>query len=161
LKKLKEDNELAFTELLLLSIDTLTPQGKIAFKCLMGTKTSEYPDGHAGNGMARLMQKYLPKSAPTLVKLHKEFYNSSTSRLKSGGDPDKWITELERIQMRMEEMGSDMTDKQFIVHVLNNLTPEYDVVVDVNHVRIDSTTNPLSIDNQRKLLKLHFEKMTD
>jgi hypothetical protein len=96
MKKLKEDNELALTELLL-SMDTSTPQGKIAFKCLMGTKTSEYQDGHMGNGMARLMQKYLPKSAPTLVKLHKEFHNSNTSRLKLGGDPDEWLTDLERI----------------------------------------------------------------
>jgi argonaute-like protein implicated in RNA metabolism and viral defense len=65
LKKLKK-TIIAFTELLL-SIHTSTPQGKIAFKCLMGKKTSEYPDGHARNGMARLIQKYLPKTAPTLV----------------------------------------------------------------------------------------------
>jgi hypothetical protein len=78
LKKLKEDTELVFTKLLLL-IDTSTLQGKIAFKCIMGTKASDYPDGHAGNGIARLIQKYLPKSALTLVKLHKEFYNSLTS----------------------------------------------------------------------------------
>jgi hypothetical protein len=127
----------------------------------MGTKTSEYPDGHAGNGMARLIQKYLPKTEPTLVKLHKEFYNSNMTWLKSGGDPDEWITELERIQVIMEEMGSNMTDKQFIVHVLNNLTPDYDVVVDVNHARIKSTMSPLMIDNLRELLNLHCEKMMD
>jgi hypothetical protein len=45
--------------------------------------------------------------------------------------------------------------------VLNNLTSEYDVVVDVNHARIDLTMSPLTIDNLRELLNLHYKKMMD
>jgi hypothetical protein len=119
----KEGNKIAYGELVM-SIDTSKPAGKIAFRCVTGTKTTDYKDGHAGNGMDNLISRYLPKTAPTLVKLYKEIYSSNSSHLKAGGDPDEWITELERVHSRMEEMGSVMTDKQFIVHVVNNVTPE-------------------------------------
>jgi hypothetical protein len=145
LQKLKEENENAFHELLLL-MDTSTVEGKLAFKLVMSSKTTDYEDGHAGNSVEKLIKKFMPKTAPTLVKLHKEFYSSSITKLSPGSDPDVWMTELERIRLRMEEMGSQMSDNQFIVHVVNNLTPEYDVVVDVNNSRIDLSTNPLTID---------------
>jgi hypothetical protein len=35
------------------------------------------------------------------------------------------------------------------------------VVVDVNHARIDAATDPLTKDNLRELLNLHYEKLTD
>jgi Ankyrin repeats (3 copies) len=76
LQKLKEDNENAFHELLL-SMDTSTVEDKLAFKLAMSSKTTDYKDGHAGNLVEKLIKKFMPKTAPTLVKLHKEFYSSN------------------------------------------------------------------------------------
>ena len=41
--------------------------------------------------------------------------------------PDAWITTLEEFGMTLEDMGSAMTDDQFMIHVLNNLTSDYEL----------------------------------
>jgi hypothetical protein len=51
-------------------------------------------------------------------------------------------------------MGSVVTKKLFIVHIVNNLTLEYDVVIVLNHSRIDVATDMLMIDSLRELLTL-------
>jgi hypothetical protein len=73
LKRRKEGKENAFGDLMM-SIDTSTPEGLILFNSLKGCKTSKYKDGHAGNAWERIIGKYVPKTAPTLAKLHKTFY---------------------------------------------------------------------------------------
>jgi hypothetical protein len=49
--------------------------------------------------------------------------------LSNGQDPDLYITKLEERRDEMDTMGSEMSDQQFIVHILNNLTNEYENVV--------------------------------
>jgi hypothetical protein len=41
-----------------------------------------------------------------------------------GQDPEVWITELEDLRVRLEDMGSTILDNQLMIHVLNNLTPD-------------------------------------
>jgi hypothetical protein len=52
-----------------------------------------------------------PASAPSLAKLHKQFYSA---KLKMKVDPDIFITYLED--------KSVMSGKQFMLHIPNNLT---------------------------------------
>jgi hypothetical protein len=47
--------------------------------------------------------------------------------IKEGQDQDIWITELEDYQMRLEELGSNISDNQFILHTLNNMMDDYDL----------------------------------
>jgi hypothetical protein len=61
----------------------------------------------------RLKNKFEPSSAPSPVKLEKQLRQCS---LKKGQDPDIWITELEGNLMRLEELGSIISDNQFILH---------------------------------------------
>jgi hypothetical protein len=65
---------------------------------------------------------YEPSSAPSLVKLEKQFRQYS---LKKVQDPTIWITEFEDDQMRLEELGSIISENQFILHILNNMTDDY------------------------------------
>jgi gag-polypeptide of LTR copia-type len=60
-----------------------------------------------------------------MVKLDKQFRDSS---LKKGEDPEVWITQLEDISVRLEEMGLEISEKQFMIHVLNNLPSDYDFI---------------------------------
>jgi hypothetical protein len=84
-------NEIAYTELIL-SIYVKTSSGKVAFNLIKGCKSKDYSDGNAAIAWERLKKKYEPISAPSLVKLEKQFRELS---LKKGQDPEIWITELE------------------------------------------------------------------
>jgi hypothetical protein len=64
LRKLEADNENAFHKLLL-SMDTSTVEGKLAFKLVMRSKMTDYEDGHAGNSVEKLINNFMPKTAPT------------------------------------------------------------------------------------------------
>jgi hypothetical protein len=99
-------NELAYTELILL-IDDKTSSGKVAFNLVKDCKNKDYSDGNANMAWERLKHKFEPSSAPSLVKLEKQFRQCS---LKKGQDPDIWITELKDYQMRVEELGLSISD---------------------------------------------------
>jgi hypothetical protein len=49
------------------------------------------------------------------------------SALKKDQDPDIWITELEDYRMKLDELGSSISENQFILHILNNMTADYDL----------------------------------
>jgi hypothetical protein len=118
-----ELNEIAYTELIL-SIDVKTSSGKIAFNLTKGCKSKDYSDGNVAIAWKRLKKKYEPICAPFLVKLEKQFRELS---LKKGQDPEIWITELEDLSIRLEAMGSSISENQFMIHILNNLTSDYEL----------------------------------
>jgi hypothetical protein len=92
--KIRELNEDAYSDLVL-SIDTSTSAGKVAFSYVRGTKTAEYEDGNAEVAFARLCNKYAPKAAPSLAKTNRLFYQA---KLKKQVDPDNFITYLEGLR---------------------------------------------------------------
>jgi polysaccharide deacetylase 2 family uncharacterized protein YibQ len=103
-----------------------------------------------------LKRKYAPNTAPSLSKLHKQFYGA---KLKKKVDPDIFITYLEDVRGCMEDMGSQMTDDQFMMHILNNLTKDYEMQVLKLEDRIGSSTNGLEIEELRDELSLRYERM--
>jgi predicted Ser/Thr protein kinase len=88
------------------------------------------------------MMMFQPRTGPTLAKTHKQFF---ASQLKPGERPDEWITELKKYRMEMDEMKSPMMDDPFLVHIVNNLTADYDLVVDIHNRRSGAMRNPLTI----------------
>jgi hypothetical protein len=66
--------------------------------------------------------------------------------LKKGQDPDILITELEDYRMRLDELGSRISDNQFILHILNNMTEDYDLQLAMIEKRVTDKPNPLTID---------------
>ena len=51
--------------------------------------------------MERLTKKYASKNTVSLLKLKREFTNST---MKVDQDPDEWITELEELQIRLQRL---------------------------------------------------------
>jgi 2'-5' RNA ligase len=126
-------NELAYSELIL-SMDTTTSGGKVAFNIIERSKTDKFPEGNsalAWNGL---------NSAPSLTKIHKQFYSA---KLKRKVDPDTFIGYLEDLRTQMSDMDSEMTDDQFMIHVTNNLTKDYENTVDNLEGRIGNDENPV------------------
>ena len=83
-----EINEIAYTELIL-SIDVKTSNGMIAFHIVKGCKKKDHPDRKADVSWEKLKNEHEPTSAPSMVKLDKQFRDSS---LKKDHYPEVWIT---------------------------------------------------------------------
>ena len=137
-----ELNEIAFTELIL-SIDVSSSNGKIAFGIVKSCKSKEFEDGNAAQAWEKLKEKYAPVSAPSLVKTQRMFRDS---RLGKNEDTEVWINRLEDLRIRLEIMGSSMTDDQFMIQVLNSLTGAYELQMMLLEKRIGSKDNPLSFE---------------
>jgi hypothetical protein len=81
--------------------------------------------------------------------------------LKKGQDPDIWITELEDYRMRLEELGSSISESQFILHILKNMTEDYDLQLAMMEKRVTDKSNPLTINEIQDDLNLIFERLNE
>jgi hypothetical protein len=63
--------------------------------------------------------------------------------------------------MRLEELGSSISDNQFILHILNNMTEDYDLQLAMMEKRVTDKSNPLIIDKIRDDLNLRFERLNE
>jgi hypothetical protein len=148
-------NEIAYTELIL-SIDIKASSGKVAFNIIRGYNTKDYPDGNDTIAWDRPNDKYEPVSAPSMVKLEKQFRELS---LKKGQDTEVWITELEDLCVNLENMGSCITANQLMIHILNNLTLDYDLQLTLMERRVGDADKPLTVEEVRGDLNLKFERL--
>ena len=152
-KETRELNELAYQDLIL-SIDGTTKAGRVAFQIVKTSKGKDYEDGNAAVAWQRLKKKYAPTRAPSLLLLKKKFAQSALKDKDT--DPDEWLTELEDMRTQLSEMKMEMSDDDFIIHVLGNLPAEYEIEVSKLEDRIGKD---LTIDDVRESLNLRFEKM--
>jgi DNA-binding cell septation regulator SpoVG len=47
--------------------------------------------------------------------------------------------------MRLKDLGSSIFDNQFILHILNNMTDDYDLQLAMMEKRVTDKSNPLTI----------------
>ena len=156
-KKVMQLNSKAYGDLIS-CMDVKKDGGKVAFHLIKSTKTKDYEKGNASLAWKKLINKYEPKSAPSLTKIHKEFY---AAKLKDKSDPDVWITHLEELRIQMEGMGSTMDDRQFLLHALNNLGRDYDTTVLMMEQKLGKSNADcsLTIEELREALCLKHERM--
>ena len=95
-----------------------------------------------------------------MLKFKSEFHNSKLRSIEK--DADEWIANFEELQTQMSEFGlkSNITNKDFMNHVLNNLPEEYDVILDrlENHLT-SSMDDALTIEVFCEKLNHQHEKM--
>jgi hypothetical protein len=63
--------------------------------------------------------------------------------------------------MRLEELGSSISDNQFILHIFNNMTDDYDLQLAMMEKRVTDKSNTLDIDEIRDNLNLRFERLNE
>jgi hypothetical protein len=90
------------------------------------------------------------------MKLENQFREST---LKKGQDPKVWITELEDLRVMLENMGYCTTENQFMIHILNNLTSDYDLQFALMERRVGDADKPLTVEKIRDELNLRFERL--
>jgi Zinc knuckle len=81
--------------------------------------------------------------------------------LKKGQDPDVWITELVDYRMKLDELESSISENQFILHFLNNMTADYDLQLAMMEKRFNDKMNPLTVDEIRDDFNLRFERLNE
>jgi hypothetical protein len=152
LRKLNKD---AYIDLLL-SIATDTEPGRVAFQIIRTAKTKDFVGGDARGAWKRLESKYESKRAPSRLILKEKFMNSKLRNPRS--DPDVWITQLEDLQVQINNSKPDtITEDDLIEHILGNLPSLYDIEVHALRKRLDQMDDPLTIEEVREELNLKFE----
>ena len=142
----------------ILAVDTTKAGGRTVFNIIKGTKSPEYPDGNVYEAAEKLKDKFEPKTAPTMTRLSGIYQNS---RLKKGKDPEAYITYLEDLRLRLDDMGWPITDDQFMVKILNSLTSEYTNQMEYLERELDKTGDEkLTIKKIRSELSLRYERIT-
>jgi len=148
-----DKNELAFEELVL-SINTSKEDGRVAFQAVCCCKLDDYKNWSMADAWKHLSAKYVPNMA--LIKLELKSKFQKTKLQDASKDPDVWISNLESIHARLKDLSTDISDKDFIIHVQNGLLAKYKVQVSKLEERFSSTTNPLTIQDMRNKLNLKF-----
>ena len=117
-------NKLAYNELILACTD------KIAFGIVKNAKTDKLKKDDAKLALERLKTRYEPNTGTELLALNKEFMSMELDDLKK--DPEDFITDLDELRTRMADnpFNEVITDKSFMLHVLNSLPIEYESIVE-------------------------------
>ena len=145
---------------LMLSMNCSTIKGKVAFRLVKNCKSSEYPEGNSRLVWKRLNAKFASKTTTSLLGLKKRYENSSLQDPED--DPDDWISKLEGYMTEIEtiDASSAISEKDLMLHVMNNLPKEYEVILDGLESRIDkSGDEKLTIEVIREKLNGRYERM--
>jgi hypothetical protein len=65
--------------------------------------------------------------------------------LQPSQDPDKWITELEELRMRIIAAKLELTEESLMEHVLNNVPEMHNIEVSKLEDRLGDLSDPLTI----------------
>ena len=90
--KLSEFNELAYKDFILF-IDTSSSVWKVAFRLVWNEKSVDFFEENCNITWNRLVSKYAPHTALSMLKLKSKFHSSKLELIEK--DPDKWISNLE------------------------------------------------------------------
>ena len=132
----------------------LACQGTISFAIAEKLVTDDLPTGDANLAWKKLKKKFNPQTSANKLKLRRQFTNSSLTDWKK--DPDDWITELDILQTQLEEMGHTISDKDFMIHILNT---EYKNKVESLKKDLDNVDYPLTLDRMIDELNFEYEKI--
>ena len=110
----------------------------MAFQLARNAKSADFLEGNCKIAWDMLVSKYAPCMVSSFLKLKIKFHNSKLDLIKK--DPDEWIFNLGELRIHMgklDQKGS-ITDKDFMIHILNNFPKEYDAIFDwlENHLTV-------------------------
>ena len=139
-------NKMAHNELILACTD------KITFGIVKNAKTEELKKGNA-----KLACDCLNTGTKLLV-LNKEYMSMELDEIKK--DPEDFIMDLDEIRTRMTDDPFDevITDKSFMLHVLNLLPKEYESIIKTLERDLDAGL--LTIENLKEQVHSKYRRLT-
>ena len=143
-----DENRKAYSDLMLSMIDETT------FGIIDEAKTGLHPDGDARFAWNELKRKFEPKTGFNEVKTKREF---NSCFMEIGQDPDEWIHNLIMLQRRLETMGTKISERDVMIHILGNLTEDYENITDYSEKEL--LNGSLTLEALRDTLRTKFEKL--
>ncbi len=131
-----ECNKIAYNQMILCC------EGR-AFAIVHNAKSQKHPRGDAALAWKNLKKRFQIETTAGKLELKLNFCNL---KLQRGQDPDEWLLQLDLLRIHLEDMGSKMTDEDYIAHVLNNLTPDYSELI----TSLEGTLEQLKIDTLKE-----------
>lgn len=150
-KRVREMNAKAYNDLLLSFSDIVN------FGLLEDAVTDRLKGGDAALAWKKLQRKHDPSTKANLVQLQREFTNCVLTDVKK--DPEEWISELEVLRRRLKACGDHMDESRLITHIISNLPPEYDGIVDQIETDLDKAYCTVDIEDVRERLRNKYQKM--
>jgi gag-polypeptide of LTR copia-type len=140
-------NDIAFSELIIACASEV---------CVGNVDTSRsetLPEGDAKLAWKNLVAKFEPTTKANLIKIKKEFSESSLDGIET--DPDQWIQGLEVMHRKLQILGHTLTEMDLIIHILYNLPEEYSTTVQMleNDLELDLA----KLERFKEKLRIKFE----
>jgi len=85
------------------------------------SKDKELSNGNAKLAWQRLSEKFAGRNNAEKMKLIKQLNESCMGKKE---DPDKWITNSERLKQHIAECGKTIDDNELVMHILYHLPTE-------------------------------------
>ena len=148
-KKKEKMNDDAYADLI------LAMSCEVAFGYVDEAVTKEFPEGDAAVAWENLKKKFQPSTTGSRVQYKNEFNNNILSSVND--DPDEWIAQLEKLRKLIKATGSEISDEDLLIHVINNLPKEYEALVDNFEKELDE--GKLTIEDMRLRLSTKFQRM--
>jgi hypothetical protein len=120
-----DDNERirkAYMKLALACDDT------VSFQLVKRSTSSDYPHGDATAAWTALQNRWAPKKEIDKQTALTKLFSMKLEDVNM--DPEIWIIELQRMQVKLEKMGEKVSDGLLMAHILANLPREYENVAD-------------------------------
>ena len=117
--------------------------GDVAFEMVEKSVTKDSLGSDANLAWNSLQCRFDPKMSSNKLKLKKKFTNSSSTNLKK--DPIYCIMILEKIRTQLYGMGNVISDKDFMINLLDNLPEEYKSKVESLENDLDSKDDPMTL----------------
>jgi len=133
----------------------LSCQDDITFGIVDESVSTDFPDGDARLAWAKLQEKFEPKTGAAKVQLKKEFHQCKLTSVDE--DPEVWITDLELKRRRLKVLGTEIVDEDLILHIINNLPKEYEMVIEL--CEEDLSKGILTLKDARERIRARFNRI--
>jgi len=130
-------NEIAMEELLCSVSD---PVSHGALKC---SHTKDIPDGDSSKAWKEMQSWFELKTNQAKLELRHCFHACKMEDKEE--DPNNYLTELENMRWRLDELGVKVDDEEFMTHIVHSLPPAYRITVMNAEKRIGALTNGITL----------------
>jgi len=129
----------------------LSCQDNVTFEIVEEATSEMFKEGDARVVWKILKKKFKATTGAAKVQLKLEFQQMT---LEEGEDPDEWINKLQLVRRRLRVFGTDISEDDLILHILNNLPKTSETTEEI--CEDDLTRGVLTFETLRERLRAKF-----
>ena len=141
---------------LTLSMSSKTAAGRAVLRLVSNAASIHLPEGDPKIAWDKLIGKYERVTSSIRAATQKKFYGTMMS---SKQDPHEYVEYLQEVRSDLERMSVQMSDEQFMMHILDTLPPSYEAVAEVLRDKVNEENT--NIDDLTADLMARHSKMKE